>query len=65
MTTLMTTGGDVAQYEPGVRFDEAHAAAAGFLARDNGRTLEAYRHDLRTFLQWAADRDLEVLAAKR
>ena len=36
-------------------FDEAELAAAAFLARYNGRTLDAYRHDLRTFFQWASD----------
>jgi site-specific recombinase XerD len=30
-----------------------------------GRTLEAYRHDLRGFFQWAADNHLEVLKATR
>jgi hypothetical protein len=28
-------------------FDEAQLAAVSFLARYSGRTLEAYRHDLR------------------
>lgn len=46
-------------------FDEAQLAAASFLARYSGRTLEAYRHDLRGFFQWAADRDIEVLGATR
>jgi len=46
-------------------FDEAQVAAAAFLARYNGRTLDAYRFDLRTFFQWAADADLTVLEAKR
>ena len=32
-------------------FDEAQVAAAAFLARYNGRTLDAYRYDLRTFFQ--------------
>ena len=49
--------------DPG--FDEAQVAAAAFLARYNGRTLDAYRYDLRTFFQWAADADLTVLEAKR
>ncbi|MGH8987796.1 MAG: tyrosine-type recombinase/integrase [Acidimicrobiales bacterium] len=44
---------------------EAEVAAAAFLARYSGRTLEAYRYDLRTFSQWAADVGLEVLAAAR
>jgi integrase/recombinase XerD len=46
-------------------FDEAELAAASFLARYNGRTLDAYRHDLRTFFQWAADVGLAVLDATR
>ena len=46
-------------------FNEAELAAAAFLARYNGRTLEAYRHDLRSFFQWAADVGLEVLEATR
>ena len=45
--------------------DEAHVAAAAYLARYSGRTLDAYRHDLRYFFQWAADTGLEVLAATR
>ena len=49
--------------DPG--FDEAQVAAAAFLARYNGRTLDAYRYDLRTFFQWAADASLAVLEAKR
>ncbi len=45
--------------------DEAELAAAAFLARYQGRTLDAYRHDLRAFFQWAADARLELLAATR
>lgn len=43
----------------------AHLAAAAFLARYRGRTLDAYRHDLRDFFQWASDLGLDVLAASR
>src|SRR3546814_16275128 len=46
-------------------FDEAQLAAASFLARYSGRTLESYRQDLRGFFQWAADHDVPVLAATR
>ena len=46
-------------------FDEAQLAAAAFLARYSGRTLEAYRHDLRGFFQWATDSGVDVLAATR
>lgn len=45
--------------------DEAQLAAAAFLARYNGRTLEAYRHDLRYYFQWVTDQHLVVLAATR
>ena len=39
------------------KVDEAELAAAALLARYSGRTLEAYRHDLRSFLEWAAPVD--------
>jgi site-specific recombinase XerD len=45
--------------------DDAEQAAAAFLARYQGRTLDAYRYDLRAFFQWAADEGLEVLKATR
>jgi hypothetical protein len=50
---------------PGVEFefDEAQLAAVSFLARYSGRTLEAYRHDLRGFFQWATDNRIVVLGA--
>jgi site-specific recombinase XerD len=44
---------------------EADIAVAAFLARYSGRTREAYRHDLRTFFQWASDAGLEVLTVTR
>ena len=52
---------------PGVAFeiDEAQLAAVSFLARYSGRTLEAYRHDLLGYFQWASDNDLAVLTATR
>ena len=46
-------------------FDQAEMAAAAYLARYGGRTLETYRYDLRTFFQWCSDVDLDVLEAKR
>ena len=45
--------------------DEAELAAAAFLARYHGRTLDAYRYDLRAFFQWAADDRLDILKATR
>jgi site-specific recombinase XerD len=46
-------------------FDEAELAAVAFLARYSGRTLDAYRHDLRSYFGWAASSGLAVLAATR
>jgi hypothetical protein len=57
-TTIRAPG---AEYE----VEEAHLAAVSFLARYNGRTLEAYCHDLRGFFQWATDHDVAVMEASR
>ena len=46
-------------------FAQAQMAAAAYLARYGGRTLETYRCDLRTFFQWCTDVGLDVLEAKR
>ncbi len=56
--TIRALGGE---YE----VDEAQLAAVSFLARYNGRTLEAYRHDLRGFFQWATDHGIAVMQASR
>jgi site-specific recombinase XerD len=56
--TIRAPGGE---YE----VDEAQLAAVSFLALYNGRTLEAYRHDLRGFFQWATDHGIAVLKATR
>jgi integrase/recombinase XerD len=50
---------------PVFTLSEDQLAAVAFLARYGGRTLEAYRHDLRCLFQWAADHGLAVLAATR
>ena len=52
---------------PAVEFgvDPAELAAIAFLARYSGRTLDAYRYDLRNLFQWAADHGLPVLEASR
>jgi integrase/recombinase XerD len=66
MTSLDTTSSTlISDKPPGPSFDEEQMAAASFLARYSGRTLEAYRHDLRKFFQWAHDHDIEVMLAKR
>lgn len=52
------------RYDPD-HVDTAELAAVSFLARYSGRTLEAYRYDLRCFFQWATDTHLEVLNATR
>jgi hypothetical protein len=43
----------------------ADLAVAALLARCSNRTFEAYRHDLRTHFQWAAEAGLQVFAATR
>jgi hypothetical protein len=58
VTPIRAPGGE---YE----VDEAQLAAVSFLARYNGRTLEAYRHDLRGFFQWATDHGIAVMQASR
>lgn len=67
MTIIDVEPSIIAEYEapPGNGFDEAQLAAASFLARYDGPTLEAYRHDLRGFFQWAVDHHVEVMAATR
>ena len=45
--------------------DEAQLAAAAFLARYSGRTLESYRTDLRQYFQWTHDVGLPPLDATR
>jgi hypothetical protein len=60
---------DGSEDDPGARaeyeVDEAQLAAISFLARYSGRTLEAYRHDLRGFFQWATDHGIAVMKARR
>jgi hypothetical protein len=65
MSTIESTG-QVLDL-PGAPFtlSEDQLAAVAFLARYSGRTLEAYRHDLRCLFQWSADHGLAVLAATR
>ncbi len=65
MPTLLTTDTAVCTEEPPWLPDEAQLAAAAFLTRYNGRTLEAYRQDLRYFFQWATDQHLAVLDSTR
>lgn len=66
MTTIESiTSSTIQLPEPEVLADESQLAAAAFLARYSGRTLDAYRHDLRGFFQWAADIGLVVLDATR
>ncbi len=65
MTTIETTATTTEMPRDDFVIDDAQPAAAAFLARYSGRTLEAYCHDLRGFFQWAADNNLAVLAATR
>jgi len=65
MTALETTTTTVTTFTDRLCFDEAEVAAVAFLSRYSGRTLDAYRHDLRMFFQWAGDHGLAVLDATR
>ena len=65
MTRIATARPTIQRPEAEYLVDDAQLAAAAFLARYSGRTLDAYRHDLRGFFQWAADNALPVLDATR
>ena len=65
MTTIATARPTIQRPEPEFLVDDAQLAAAAFLARYSGRTLDAYRHDLRGFFQWAVDHSIPVLEATR
>jgi integrase/recombinase XerD len=65
MYTLLTPAPTTLDNDDTGPLNEAELAAAAFLARYSGRTLDAYRHDLLTFFQWAADVGLAVLEATR
>ena len=45
MTTIYLTATSLQRLDANGEFDEAQLAAAVFLARYSGRTLDAYRHD--------------------
>ncbi len=65
MTTIDSTTTTIQLPDPEYLEDEAQLAAAAFLSRYSGRTLDAYRHDLRGYFQWAANIGLAVLDAAR
>ena len=65
MTTLATACPTLQRPEPEFLVDDAQLAAAAFPARYSGRTLDAYRHDLRGFFQWTVDQSIPVLEATR
>jgi site-specific recombinase XerD len=65
MTTIESAAATIHEPGAGFEFDEAQLAAISFLARYSGRTLEAYRHDLRGFFQWATDHGIAAIKASR
>jgi len=65
MTTLLTPPTAILTDEGPWAPDEAQLAAAAFLARYSGRTLEAYRFDLRCLFQWVDVLGVDVLALTR
>jgi hypothetical protein len=52
MTSLHPTTQLLASWDEPISPDDAELAAVAFLARYSGRTLDAYRHDLRNLFQW-------------
>ena len=65
MPTLISSSAALVSARDADPFALAQMAAAAYLARHSGRTLETYRYDLRTFFQWCRDVGLDVLEAKR
>ena len=65
MTSIDTTSTLIQAPDSGYAVDPVRLAAAGFLARYSARTLDACRHDLRGYFQWAAGVGLDVLEATR
>jgi site-specific recombinase XerD len=65
MTTIESAATTIRAPGFEVEVDEAQPAAVSFLARYSGRTLEAYRHDLRGFFQWASDHGVVIMEASR
>jgi site-specific recombinase XerD len=63
-TDTIIDGFTIERYDAAVH-DEAELAAVAFLARYSGRTLEAYRRDLRSFFDWAGIAAVDVLSATR
>jgi Phage integrase, N-terminal SAM-like domain len=65
MTTIQSAATTIRVPEVEFEVEEAQLAAISFLARFSGRTLEAYRHDLRGFFQWATEHGIAVMEASR
>ncbi len=61
----MSEQSTVMRPDPFDPFSGARLAAAGFLARYSGRTREAYTEDLKGYLTWCANRQLDVFAVTR
>ena len=65
MTTIATARPTIQRPDAEYLVDDAQLAAAAFLVRYSGWTLDAYRHDLRGYFQSAADSQVPVLEATR
>jgi hypothetical protein len=65
MTILDTASTTIQMPDTDYIADTADLAAAAFLARYSGRTLDAYRHDLRRYFKWTASVGLAVVEATR
>jgi site-specific recombinase XerD len=65
ITTIESTCRVIGEAEAPFALDKYQLAVVAFQARYRGRSLEAYRHDLRALFQCAADHHLAVLEATR
>lgn len=65
MTSIDTAATTIHRPDPDFAVEPAHLAAAAFLARYSGRTVDAYRHDLRGYFNWGGSVGLVVLEATR
>jgi hypothetical protein len=65
MTVIESVSTTVERPPVAFGIDEAQLAAVSFLARYSGRTLEAYRHDLRGYVQWTSDNDIAPVDTSR
>ena len=65
MNTKTNAKTDLLRYVGDHEIDDVELAAIAFLARYSNRTLDAYRHDSKSFFGWANQSNIVVLEATR